>query len=371
MRSRRLIGRSLRSVVDMQALGERTVILDCDVIQADGGTRTAAITGAAVALALALDALVKAGTLKTSPLKQLVAATSVGIVDGAALLDLCYEEDAQAEVDMNVVMTADGGLVETQATAEKGSYSRADLNAPDRSRGSGTQRDLRRAKSSAGKRSEQGLGNREQQAGPLNLSTAHAPPKKIVASRRCADESALGESVNRSCCSAEEGLPCRKRKHPPIATRPCANICSNSCMAATPTPPSTPQSKTFRVALRGKRPKGAEHSPWEVLEHLRIAQWDILDFTRNPNYQHLPWPEGYWPATPAPPDAKAWDKSVRAFRRDLKAMCDLVADPATDLYARIPHGNGQTILREALLVADHNAYHLGELVLLRRLLGAW
>ncbi len=124
----RLIGRSLRSVVDMQALGERTVILDCDVIQADGGTRTAAITGAAVALALALNALVKAGTLKASPLKQLVAATSVGIVDGEPLLDLCYEEDSQAEVDMNVVMTADGGLVETQATAEKGSFSRAQLN---------------------------------------------------------------------------------------------------------------------------------------------------------------------------------------------------------------------------------------------------
>jgi ribonuclease PH len=124
----RLIGRSLRSVVDMHALSERTVILDCDVIQADGGTRTAAITGAAVALRLALDALVKAGTLKVSPMKQLVAATSVGIVGGAALLDLCYEEDSQAEVDMNVVMTEDGGLIETQATAEKGSYSRADLN---------------------------------------------------------------------------------------------------------------------------------------------------------------------------------------------------------------------------------------------------
>ena len=118
----RLIGRSLRSVVDMQALGERTVILDCDVIQADGGTRTAAITGAAVALALALNALVEAGTLKKSPLKQLVAATSVGIVGGTALLDLCYEEDSPAEVDMNVVMTADGGLIETQATAEKGIF---------------------------------------------------------------------------------------------------------------------------------------------------------------------------------------------------------------------------------------------------------
>ncbi len=124
----RLIGRSLRSVVDMKSLGERTVILDCDVIQADGGTRTAAITGAAVALRLALDALVKAGTLKASPMKQLVAATSVGIVGGTALLDLCYEEDSQAEVDMNVVMLEDGGLIETQATAEKGSYSRADLN---------------------------------------------------------------------------------------------------------------------------------------------------------------------------------------------------------------------------------------------------
>jgi ribonuclease PH len=125
----RLICRSLRSVVDMKALGERTIILDCDVLQADGGTRTAAITGACVALALALGKLVKAGTLKTSPLKQMVAATSVGIVDGNVLLDLAYEEDSRATVDMNVVMLADGGLVETQATAEKDSYSRAQLTA--------------------------------------------------------------------------------------------------------------------------------------------------------------------------------------------------------------------------------------------------
>src|SRR5271163_3335637 len=124
----RLIGRSLRSVVDMKALGERTVILDCDVLQADGGTRTAAITGACVALALALGKLVAAGTLKTSPLRQMVAATSVGIVDGNTLLDLCYEEDSRAAVDMNVVMLADGGLVETQATAEKDSYTRPQLN---------------------------------------------------------------------------------------------------------------------------------------------------------------------------------------------------------------------------------------------------
>jgi ribonuclease PH len=124
----RLIGRSLRSVVDMRLLGERTVILDCDVLQADGGTRTAAITGACTALAIALGRLQAAGTLKESPLKQMVAATSVGVVDGRVLLDLAYEEDSRAEVDMNVVMTTNGGLVETQATAEKGTYSRAQLN---------------------------------------------------------------------------------------------------------------------------------------------------------------------------------------------------------------------------------------------------
>ena len=124
----RLIGRALRAAVATKQLGERQITVDCDVIQADGGTRTAAITGAAVALALALKALVEAGTLKSSPMKQLVAATSVGLVGGAELLDLCYEEDSQAEVDMNVVMTADGGLVETQATAERGSFSRAQLN---------------------------------------------------------------------------------------------------------------------------------------------------------------------------------------------------------------------------------------------------
>lgn len=124
----RLIGRSLRSVVDLKALGERSIILDCDVLQADGGTRTAAITGACVALAMALNRLVAAGTLTKSPMKELVAATSVGIVEGNVLLDLAYEEDSQAEVDMNVVMTAGGGLVETQATAEREPYTRAQLN---------------------------------------------------------------------------------------------------------------------------------------------------------------------------------------------------------------------------------------------------
>src|SRR5579885_113427 len=124
----RLIGRSLRAVVDMQALGERTVVLDCDVLQADGGTRTAAITGACAAMAIAFDRLVKTGALAKSPLRQLVAATSIGVVEGAILLDLAYEEDSQAEVDMNVVMTEDGGLVEVQATAERLAFSRPQMD---------------------------------------------------------------------------------------------------------------------------------------------------------------------------------------------------------------------------------------------------
>lgn len=123
--------------------------------------------------------------------------------------------------------------------------------------------------------------------------------------------------------------------------------------------------------LRGRRPPGGQHSPWELLEHLRIAQWDILEFSRNPEHRSPEWPRGYWPAAEAPPAEAAWQTSVHDFRRDLKAMCDLVADPATDLMAKIPHGDGQTILREVLLAADHNSYHIGQLVLVRRLLGAW
>ncbi len=110
---------------------------------------------------------------------------------------------------------------------------------------------------------------------------------------------------------------------------------------------------------------------WMVLEHLRLTQWDILEFSRNPKYRSPKWPEGYWPKTEAPPDASAWNKSIQQFRKDLKAMQDLVANPKTDLYARIPWGDGQTLLREALLLADHNAYHLGQLIDVRRLLGAW
>ncbi|HZR29213.1 MAG TPA: DinB family protein [Terriglobales bacterium] len=129
--------------------------------------------------------------------------------------------------------------------------------------------------------------------------------------------------------------------------------------------------KDVPAALRGKTPKGAEHSPWEVLEHMRIAQWDILEFTRNSKHKSPEFPKGYWPSASAPPNEKAWEKSAASFRADLKAMCDLVSDESTDLFAKIPHGDGQTVLREALLLADHNAYHLGQLVLLRRLLGAW
>lgn len=125
------------------------------------------------------------------------------------------------------------------------------------------------------------------------------------------------------------------------------------------------------AALRGSKPAGAPHTPWQLLEHLRICQWDILDFCRNPQYKELEFPAGYWPQTPAPPAPTAWDEALAGFRSDLAAMKKMVADPATDLFAPIPHGQGQTILREALLVADHNSYHLGQLALVRRLQKAW
>ena len=123
--------------------------------------------------------------------------------------------------------------------------------------------------------------------------------------------------------------------------------------------------------LRGESPPGVPHTPWRLLEHLRIAQWDILEFTRNPRHVSPPWPEGYWPAGDAPPDDGAWDRSVAAFRADLRAMQDLVGRPGHGPVRSLPHGEGQTTLREALLVADHNAYHLGQLVVVRRLLGCW
>ena len=127
----------------------------------------------------------------------------------------------------------------------------------------------------------------------------------------------------------------------------------------------------FPPKLRGKRPKGAEHTAWQLLEHIRIAQWDILQFSRNAKHVSPKWPQGYWPQTEAPPIAAAWNASIRQVRGDQKAMEKLVTSKKSDLFAKIPHGTGQTLLREALLLADHNAYHIGQLVLLRRLLGAW
>lgn len=123
--------------------------------------------------------------------------------------------------------------------------------------------------------------------------------------------------------------------------------------------------------MRGQRPAGLPYSPWEQLEHLRLCQWDILEFSRDRKHVSPEFPHGYWPGSEAPPDDLAWDQSVAAFQRDLQAMCELVANPKTDLFAPIAWGQGQTILREALLVADHNAYHLGQLVAVRRALGAW
>jgi uncharacterized damage-inducible protein DinB len=122
---------------------------------------------------------------------------------------------------------------------------------------------------------------------------------------------------------------------------------------------------------RGLKLAGAPHSAWQLLEHFRIAQWDILEFSRNPKHVSPQFPEGYWPVSEVPPSAEAWNKSVAAVERDLAAMKKLLSSPKTDLFAPIAHGSGQTILREALLLADHNAYHLGQVVLLRRLLGAW
>jgi hypothetical protein len=129
--------------------------------------------------------------------------------------------------------------------------------------------------------------------------------------------------------------------------------------------------RNLPVRLRGSKPAGIPHTPWRLLEHMRLAQWDILEFCRNPHHVSPKFPEGYWPIGDAPLSGKAWTASVSAFRADLKAMQDLVADPATDLFTPLAHGDGQTILREALLVADHNAYHLGQMVVVRRALGAW
>ncbi len=127
----------------------------------------------------------------------------------------------------------------------------------------------------------------------------------------------------------------------------------------------------FPANLRGQKAANLPHSAWMLLEHMRIAQWDILEFSRNRKHKSPDWPGGYWPSSDAPSGTAQWNTSIKQFRADLKAIQDLVKNPKADLFARIPWGDGQTILREALLVADHNAYHLGQIVDVRRLLGAW
>lgn len=129
--------------------------------------------------------------------------------------------------------------------------------------------------------------------------------------------------------------------------------------------------KDLPSKLRGTKPEHFPHSPWMLLEHLRIAQHDILEFSRTEKHESPKWPEGYWPKSAEPPSTDAWTKSVNQFKSDLKAMQDLIKNPKTDLFAKIPWGDGQTILREALLLADHNAYHIAQVVDVRRLLGAW
>lgn len=123
--------------------------------------------------------------------------------------------------------------------------------------------------------------------------------------------------------------------------------------------------------LQGRVPDSLEHSAWQLLEHLRIALWDIVEFSRGSEHKSPKWPEGYWPARKAPADGKAWNRSANAFLGHVEELRRLVLDPAQDLLARLPHGSGQTLLREVLLAADHNAYHLGQLVTVRKALKAW
>jgi hypothetical protein len=129
--------------------------------------------------------------------------------------------------------------------------------------------------------------------------------------------------------------------------------------------------KDFPAKLRGQKLPNFPHTAWMLLEHMRIAQWDILEFSRNPKHKSPKWPDGYWPKTDAPLTPAAWTKSISGFRKDLKAMESLITNPKTDLYAPLPWGDGQTVLREVLLVADHNAYHVAQIVTLRRILGVW
>ncbi len=129
--------------------------------------------------------------------------------------------------------------------------------------------------------------------------------------------------------------------------------------------------KDFPEATRGKTTESLPYTAWQLLEHMRIAQWDILEFSKSADHVSPEWPTEYWPKELAPPDGSDWQKSIEAFQKDLKEMQDLISDPEADLYKKFPHGTGQTLFREALVLADHNAYHTGQIVLLRKLLGIW
>ena len=129
--------------------------------------------------------------------------------------------------------------------------------------------------------------------------------------------------------------------------------------------------KNFPVDKINTKTENVPYSAWELLEHMRITQYDILDFIRNPKYKEMEWPKDYWPSKSKKANAGDWKKSIALFWKDRKELEKIVANPKSDLYGKIPHGEGQTILREILLVADHNAYHLGEFVMMRRVLGLW
>ena len=129
--------------------------------------------------------------------------------------------------------------------------------------------------------------------------------------------------------------------------------------------------KGFPLKDMNVRPPNVPYTFWHLLEHIRIAQWDIIDFIRNPDYEELEWPRGYWPAKNATATKKDWDETIARYQSDLKEMIALVKNPRTDLHAKIPHGDGQTILREAILIVDHNAYHIGEFAILRQVVNNW
>lgn len=129
--------------------------------------------------------------------------------------------------------------------------------------------------------------------------------------------------------------------------------------------------KDLPAAVRGVKPDKLPYTIWQLVDHIRIAQFDILEFSRDPAYQSPPWPSGYWTSEPAPPDEAAWQRALDQIRDDRDAFITLLHDPRQDLYAPIAHGDGQNLLREAMLIADHTAYHVGEIIIIRRLLGAW